>query len=172
MNFEVRGDADSMAEMPESCPKDSGRKPRRYGTGASNGAARRETVRPEELQLMEAVVARENLLDAYSRVMSNKGAAGVDEMPVEQLKPHLQEHWAQIKEDLLNGTYQPQAVRCVEIPKPNGGVRQLGIPTAMDRLIQQALHQVMSPLFEPGFCGIELRLPPRTKRAASGACGA
>jgi RNA-directed DNA polymerase len=100
---------------------------------------------------MEAVVARENLLDAYSRVMSNKGAAGVDEMPVEQLKPYLQEHWAQIKADLLNGAYQPQAVRCVEIPKPNGGVRQLGIPTVVDRLIQQALHQVLSPLFEANF---------------------
>ncbi|MFN8000905.1 MAG: group II intron reverse transcriptase/maturase [Acidobacteriota bacterium] len=141
--------------MPDSCPKDSGRKLRRYGTGASNGAARRENVRPEELQLpecsMEAVVARENLLDAYRRVMSNKGAAGIDEMPVEQLKPYLQEHWAQIKESLLNGTYQPQAVRRVEIPKPNGGVRQLGIPTVVDRLIQQALHQVLSPRFEPDF---------------------
>jgi RNA-directed DNA polymerase len=61
-------------------------------------------------------------------MMSNKGAAGVDGMPVEQLKPYLQEHWVKIKEDLLNGTYQPQAVRCVEIPKPNGGMRQLGIP--------------------------------------------
>ena len=140
-----------MAEMPESCPEGSGRKPREYGTGASNGSARREKVRPEELQLMEAVVARENLLDAYSRVMRNKGAAGVDEMPVEQLLPYLQEHWAQIKESLLNGTYRPQAVRCVEIPKPSGGVRQLGIPTVLDRLIQQALHQVMSPLFEPDF---------------------
>jgi len=100
---------------------------------------------------MEAVVARENLLDAYARVMSNKGAAGVDEMPVEELKPYLQAHWAQIKESLLNGTYQPSAVRCVEIPKPNGGVRQLGIPTVLDRLIQQALHQVLSPLFEPDF---------------------
>ncbi|MEO6723950.1 MAG: group II intron reverse transcriptase/maturase [Blastocatellia bacterium] len=119
--------------------------------GASSGAARKEFVRPEELQLMEAVVARENLLDAYARVMGNKGAAGVDEMPVEQLKPYLQEHWAQIKESLLNGTYQPQAVRCVEIPKPNGGMRQLGIPTVVDRLIQQALHQVLSPLFEPDF---------------------
>ncbi len=74
---------------------------------------------------MEAVVARENLLDAYSRVMSNKGSAGVDEMTVEQLPPYLQEHWAQIKESLLNGTYQPAAVRWVEIPKPTGGVRQL-----------------------------------------------
>jgi RNA-directed DNA polymerase len=100
---------------------------------------------------MEAVVARENLLDAYSQVMSNKGAAGVDGMPVEQLKLYLQEHWARIKESLLNGTYRPQAVRCVEIPKPNGGGRQLGIPTVLDRLIQQALHQVLSPLFEPDF---------------------
>ena len=75
--------------------------------------------------MMEAVVARENLLDAYRQVMGNKGAAGVDHMTVEQLKPYLQEHWAKIRESLLNGTYQPQAVRCVEIPKPNGGVRQL-----------------------------------------------
>jgi RNA-directed DNA polymerase len=151
LNFVAEADADSMAEMPESRSESSGRKPRGYETGASNGTARREPVRPEESQLMEAVVARENLLDAYARVMSNKGAAGVDEMPVEALKPYLQEHWARIKEDLLNGTYQPQAVRCVEIPKPNGGMRQLGIPTVVDRLIQQALHQVMSPLFEPDF---------------------
>ena len=140
-----------MAEMPESHPEGSGRKPQEEGTGASSGAARRETVRPEESQMMEAVVARENLLDAYRQVMGNKGAAGVDHMTVEQLKPYLQEHWARIKESLLNGTYQPQAVRCVEIPKPNGGVRQLGIPTVVDRLIQQALHQILSPIFEPGF---------------------
>jgi RNA-directed DNA polymerase len=137
--------------MPESHPEGSGRKPREYGKGASSEAARRETVRPEDSQLMEEVVARENLLDAYARVMSNKGAAGVDEMPVEQLKPYLQEHWARIKAELLKGAYQPQAVRCVEIPKPNGGMRQLGIPTVVDRLIQQALHQVISPLFEPNF---------------------
>lgn len=140
-----------MAEMPESHSEGSGRKLREYEKGVSNGTARKEPVRPEELQLMEAVVARENLLEAYARVMSNKGAAGVDEMPVERLKPYLQEHWAQIKAELLKGAYQPQAVRCVEIPKPNGGVRQLGIPTVVDRLIQQALHQVISPLFEPNF---------------------
>lgn len=140
-----------MAEMPESRPEDSGRKPRKYGKGASSGTARREPVRPEDLQLMEAVVARENMLDAYCRVMSNKGAAGVDKMPVEELKLYLQEHWARIRQELLAGTYQPQAVRCVEIPKPNGGVRQLGIPTVVDRLIQQALHQVMSPIYEPNF---------------------
>jgi RNA-directed DNA polymerase len=103
------------------------------------------------MQLMEAVVARENLLRAYQQVMSNKGAAGVDQMSVEQLKPYLQEHWIKIKEELLKGEYQPQPVRCVEIPKPQGGMRQLGIPTVVDRLIQQALHQVLSPIFEPGF---------------------
>jgi len=140
-----------MAEMPESHPEGSGRKSREYGKGASSGTARRETVRPETEQLMEAVVARENMLRAYEQVMSNKGAAGVDGMTVEELKPHLQEHWERIKEELLNGTYQPQPVRCVEIPKPQGGMRQLGIPPVVDRLIQQALHQVLSPIFEPGF---------------------
>src|SRR5436190_13135065 len=161
-----------MAEMPESCSKGSGRKPREYEPGASNGEARRDSVRPEDLQLMEAVVARENLLDAYSRVMSNKGAAGVDGMPVEDLLPYLQEHWAQIKESLLNGTYQPQAVRCVEIPKPSGGVRQLGIPTVVDRLIQQALHQVLSPLYEPGFSESSYGFRPGRSAQAGGACGA
>lgn len=151
MNFVVEGDADSMAEMPESRSQSSGRKSRGYEQGASSDAARREYVRPEESQLMEAVVARENLLKAYAQVVRNKGAAGIDGMSVEQLKPYLQAHWAQIKADLLNGKYQAQPVRCVEIPKPSGGVRQLGIPTVVDRLIQQALQQVLSPLFEPGF---------------------
>src|SRR5215475_13838462 len=140
-----------MAEMPESLPEDEGRKPTESGKGASSGAARREPVRPEESQLSEAVVARENMFSAYERVVSNKGAAGVDGMTVEQLKPYLQERWIEIKEELLKGEYQPQPVRSVEIPKPQGGVRQLGIPTASDRLIQQALHQVLSPSFEPQF---------------------
>lgn len=151
MNFDAEADADCKAEKPESHSKNSGRKSRGEETGASSGAARRESIRPEATQMMEAVVARENLLKAYSQVMSNKGAAGIDRMTVEQLKPYLQAHWAQIKAELLNGTYQPQPVRCVEIPKPGGGMRQLGIPTVVDRLIQQALHQVLSPLFESGF---------------------
>jgi len=125
-----------MAEMPESHSKSSGRKPRGYETGASNGAARKEFVRPAAVVLpecsMEAVVARENLLKAYQQVVSNKGAAGVDAMSVEQLKPYLQEHWATIKESLLNGTYKAAAVRCVEIPKPSGGVRQLIFKTLAD----------------------------------------
>src|SRR5215471_10590550 len=140
-----------MAEMPESHPDGSGRKPREHGKGASSEAARRENVRPEAEQLMEAVVARGNMFSAYEQVVSNKGSAGIDGMTVEQLKPYLQEHWAKIKEELLKGEYQPQPVRCVEIPKPQGGMRQLGIPTVVDRLIQQALNQVLSPIFEPEF---------------------
>ncbi len=102
--------------------------------------------------LMEAVVERENMLNALRRVVGNKGAAGVDAMSVEELKPYLQTHWGQIKEHLLEGSYQPQPVLRVEIPKPGGkGVRKLGIPTVVDRLIQQAVHQVLNPLFDPDF---------------------
>jgi RNA-directed DNA polymerase len=140
-----------MAEMPDSRSEGSGRKPREEEEGASNSTARKENVRPETEQLMEAVVARENVLRAYRQVVSNGGSAGVDGMTVEQMKPYLQEHWVKIREQLLEGQYQPQAVRSVEIPKPQGGMRQLGIPTVVDRLIQQALHQVMTPIFEPDF---------------------
>jgi RNA-directed DNA polymerase len=100
---------------------------------------------------MEAVVARENMVRAYEQVKRNKGAAGVDGLTVEQLMPYLRENWVKIKEKVLEGTYEPEAVRCVEIRKASGGVRQLGIPTVVDRVNQQALHQVMTPLFEPGF---------------------
>jgi group II intron reverse transcriptase/maturase len=102
--------------------------------------------------LMEAVVERENLWRAYARVMRNKGAAGVDKMPVADLKAHLQVNWPRIREELLAGRYQPSAVLTVSIPKPGGkGERLLGIPTVTDRLIQQALHQVLSPIFDPEF---------------------
>ncbi len=101
---------------------------------------------------MEAVVERDNMFRAYYRVVGNKGSAGIDRMPVEELKPFLQENWLRIKKELLEGKYSPQAVLRVEIPKPGGkGMRKLGIPTVLDRLIQQALHQVLSPLFEEGF---------------------
>jgi len=102
--------------------------------------------------LMERVVGRDNMLAAYRRVLANKGSAGVDEMPVEALMPYLREHWAAIKEELLHGRYEPSPVRGVEIPKPGGkGVRLLGIPTVLDRLIQQALHQMLTPIFDPDF---------------------
>lgn len=102
-------------------------------------------------QLMELVVSRTNMGRAYSRVVGNKGSAGVDGMTVDQLKAYLQNDWDRIKRALLSDVYYPQAVRSVKIPKPNGGIRELGIPTVLDRLIQQALYQVLSPLYEPTF---------------------
>lgn len=101
--------------------------------------------------LMEAVVERGNLWLAYDRVLKNKGSAGVDDIGRDQFKAHLQRHWPTIRARLLAGAYIPQPIRRVDIPKPQGGVRTLGIPTLTDRLIQQALHQVLSPLYEPGF---------------------
>jgi len=100
---------------------------------------------------MEAVCERGNLMLAYQRVVKNKGAAGVDGLGVGEFKSHLKQYWPTIKAKLLAGRYIPQAVRRVEIPKPQGGVRMLGIPTLTDRLIQQALHQVLSPIFEVDF---------------------
>jgi len=102
--------------------------------------------------LIERVLSRENLLKAYERVVSNGGAAGVDGMTVEQLMPFCQRHWDMVRSQLLSGTYRPAPVRRVEIPKPDGkGVRMLGIPTVLDRLIQQALLQVLTPVFDPTF---------------------
>lgn len=101
--------------------------------------------------LMEAVVERGNLRLAYQRVVENKGAAGVDQLAVPELKDHLKQHWPTIRTRLLAGDYQPQPVRRVDIPKPQGGVRTLGIPTVVDRMIQQAMHQVLQPIFEPTF---------------------
>jgi len=106
---------------------------------------------PETMQLMAAVVERGNMQAAWKRVKGNKGAAGVDGLTVAALPAYLREHWPRIKAELLAGRYAPSPVRLVEIPKPGGGLRSLGIPTVLDRLIQQALHQVMQPLFDPDF---------------------
>ena len=101
--------------------------------------------------MLEEVVERQNMRAAYQQVKRNAGAPGIDGMSVEELGPHLREEWQRIKEALLAERYEPQPVKRVEIPKPGGGVRQLGVPTVVDRLIQQGLHQVMSRVFEPGF---------------------
>ena len=114
--------------------------------------ARTENSDSQTTMIMEAVVERKNMRTAYVQVMRNQGAAGVDSMPVEELKGYLHAHWQFIKEHLLNGTYKPQPVLKVEIPKPDGkGMRTLGIPTVLDRLIQQAMHQVLVPIFDPTF---------------------
>lgn len=122
------------------------------GTGRQTGTARDDPSGPEALTLIEQVVRRENLVAAHARVVRNGGAPGVDGMTVDDLMPYCRQHWARIREQLLSGTYVPQPVRRVEIPKPDGkGVRMLGIPTVLDRFIQQALLQVLSPLFDPTF---------------------
>jgi group II intron reverse transcriptase/maturase len=101
--------------------------------------------------LMEAVVADENYKLALQAVKRNQGAAGIDQMTTEQLEPHLQANWWILKDKLLKGTYVPTPVRRVEIPKPSGGTRMLGIPTVQDRFIQQLLLQVLTPIFDPEF---------------------
>jgi group II intron reverse transcriptase/maturase len=119
--------------------------------GAEKGTAADGQTKAEGLRQMDAVVERNNLWQAYARVMRNKGAAGVDGLTVEEFKAWLQQRWPSVRAALLAGDYMPAAIRKVEIPKPNGGVRTLGIPTVVDRLIQQALLQVLQPVFEPIF---------------------
>jgi len=103
------------------------------------------------MDLMGQILSRENLQAAIKRVEANKGAAGVDGITTRQLREYVQKHWPEIKLRLQEGTYKSSPVRKVEIPKPEGGVRVLGIPTVIDRLIQQAILQVLTPLFDPGF---------------------
>lgn len=100
---------------------------------------------------MFQIVSRENMTKAYKRVVGNRGSAGIDGMQVEDLKDYLQKHWSEIKSGLLTDSYYPKSVRQVEIQKPSGGVRQLGIPTVLDRMIQQSIHQVLEPIFDPTF---------------------
>jgi RNA-directed DNA polymerase len=107
--------------------------------------------RPGPTGLMETACERRNLLAALKRVRQNAGSPGIDGMTVAALSAHLRVHWPRLREELLAGRYQPQPVRRVAIPKPGGGERELGIPTVLDRFIQQALLQVLQPLFDPTF---------------------
>jgi len=148
----TEGDADKGAEVPPRARKEGGGTAEGPRSGRQAVAARGGETGEERPGLMEEVVGRENLLAAYRRVKANGGAPGVDGMTVGALWDHCRAHWARIREELLRGRYAPQPVRRVEIPKPDGkGVRLLGIPTVMDRLIQQALHQVLTPIFDPTF---------------------
>jgi RNA-directed DNA polymerase len=117
--------------------------------------------------LMEAVCEPRNLKAALRRVRQNKGSPGIDGMTVEELPTHLQKHWAEIRAALLAGSYRPQGIRRQEIPKSGGGVRELGIPTVLDRFIQQAMSQVLQPIFDPTFS--EHSHGFRPKRSAHGA---
>jgi RNA-directed DNA polymerase len=153
-----------MSKAKRQMPEQSGR------VGVARGEAEREPASdeacgplPEHLDtglakpkadpggLLEAALTRQNLLVAWKRVKANKGAAGVDGLDIEQTAQMLRTNWPQIRELLLTGKYRPQPVRKVMIPKPDGSQRELGIPTVLDRLIQQALLQVLQPLIDPSF---------------------
>jgi RNA-directed DNA polymerase len=141
------------AEAPdrEASDERAGRNPGMACAGAEMASAADGQTKSESHALMERVVERGNMQRAYDRVMRNRGAPGIDGMRCEDLKAWLKAHWPRVKDALLEGGYCPQAVRRVDIPKPDGGVRTLGVPAVVDRLIQQALHQAMQPLFEPTF---------------------
>lgn len=162
------GDADKRAGMPEGGRGDGG-----GTTGPSTAtrqalAARQDQARDGAQLLMEEVLRRDNVHKAYLRVVKNGGAPGVDGMTVDDLMAYCRDHWTQIREELLNRTYVPKPVRKVEIPKPGGkGTRMLGIPTVLDRMIQQALLQVLQPIFDPTFSDSSFGFRP--ERSAHGA---
>ena len=132
--------------------EDRGEAPKCLREGTESSAGKRGIESPAITeQLMEEVCERENCKQALKRVKANKGSAGVDGMSVQQLPAFLKEHWPAIREQLLSGTYKPQPVRRVEIPKPDGGVRKLGIPTVLDRFIQQAVMQVLQGRWDRTF---------------------
>ena len=129
-----------------------GEAPKGLQEGTESSAGKRGIESPAIAeQLMEEVCGRENCKQALKRVKANKGSAGVDGMTVQQLPEYLKQHWPAIREQLLSGTYKPQPVRRVEIPKPDGGVRKLGIPTVLDRFIQQAVMQVLQSRWDRTF---------------------
>jgi group II intron reverse transcriptase/maturase len=134
--LEDRGEAPNVRRSGEAKP-------------GAQGNERSGNDRP--MELMERVVERGNLKLALQRVRKNKGSAGIDGMGVDDLLPYLRENWEPIRAELLAGSYRPSAVRRQEIPKSGGGVRQLGIPTVLDRFIQQAILQVLQPIFDPTF---------------------
>lgn len=138
-------------------------------TSPTGGAEARRVVTQPALHddLMERIMDRANMRRAWKRVKANKGAPGSDGMTLEDFPTFARSHWSAVRQDLLDGTYQPQPVRRVSIPKPNGGERWLGIPSVVDRVIQQAIGQVLTPIFDPGFS--ESSFGFRPGRSAHGA---
>src|SRR5688572_28909617 len=140
---------EKKAEKLEPPRQDSGRTVKVTGMARQASAARGDNAGTEDGTLFEKFLRRENVLAAYQRVVRNGGAPGVDGITVDDLMGHCQKHWTRIREELLSETFRPQPVRKVAIPKPDGGVRTLGIPTVVDRMIQQALLQTLEPIFDP-----------------------
>jgi RNA-directed DNA polymerase len=145
------GEPEKKIEISEVDLHASSRKLKAQPMGGSNSPGIEDRTGLREPELIERMLGRDNLLKALQAVEANQGAAGVDGIEVAELRKYLQAHWAGHKEQLLNGTYQPRPVRRVDLPKPGGGTRMLGIPTVLDRLIQQAIHQILSPLWEGEF---------------------
>jgi RNA-directed DNA polymerase len=144
----------------EGQPHPPGREAFKGGGEVRQVAVASKKSEPITTQLMEEVVRRENLQRALKRVRANKGSPGVDGMTVEELGGYLREQWPRMREELLGGDYQPQPVKEALIPKPGGGTRQLGIPTVLDRFIQQALLQVLTPIFDPTFSAFSYGFRP------------
>ena len=142
---------DAQAQKAAASEYEDGRNLSGYATGAEIDTAVSGRTKAEPSVTMEAVTDRANMMLAYQRVVENKGAAGVDNLSTLDLKPWLKQHWQGMKVSLAAGSYLPRAIRKVDIPKPNGDVRTLGVPTVVDRLIQQAIAQRLSPLVEPHF---------------------
>jgi RNA-directed DNA polymerase len=146
-----------MREQKTAIPQEgtwqaeAGRNPVTAAPGVEARTAAAGQTKSESDLLMERVVEGSNMRQALKRVVQNRGSAGVDGLTVAELNDWLKAHWPRVKEALLAGQYMPQPVRRVDIPKPQGGVRTLGVPTVVDRLIQQGLHQVLQPIFEPTF---------------------
>ncbi|HWR71819.1 MAG TPA: group II intron reverse transcriptase/maturase [Nitrospirota bacterium] len=128
-----------------------GEAPKTVGEGTEPSTVKSATERPATERLMEEVCERENLNKALRKVRSNQGSPGIDGMTVDKLRDHLIDHWPAIRKQLIAGKYKPSAVKRVTIPKPDGGERKLGIPTALDRFIQQAVLQVLQPIWDSAF---------------------
>jgi len=129
--------------------------------GGSECAASATRTEHPVVGLLERMLERDNLLRALRQVERNGGSAGVDGMSVKQLRPYLKQHWAKLRETILNGQYRPQSVKRVVIPKPGGGQRNLGVPTALDRFIQQAMLQVLQAIWEPKFSSSSFGFRPK-----------
>ncbi|MBC7660867.1 MAG: hypothetical protein H7249_14310 [Chitinophagaceae bacterium] len=128
-------DLDQTAEIPETLEEGSARKAREYPEGGSNTRTTRDLHPPKLTDLMTAVIERENMQKATRKVMSNGGAAGIDRMSTDVIQSYLVKKWPRIKRELIEERHKPQPALRVEIPKPNGGARKLGIPTVLDRVI-------------------------------------
>ena len=157
-----------LNEALAGTPEGEAQKQTAQGSELSHAATETET--PSMATLMEDVVKPENAKRALKKVLQNKGAPGADGMTVERLPEYLKQHWTTIRNQLLCGTYKPKAVRRVDIPKPDGGVRQLGIPTVLDRFIQQSMLQVLQNQWDVTFSPSSFGFSPSSSSASAEAC--